>query len=108
MNPSSVWLVWCNAPDENTADALARRLVETGLAACVSRGPAGVSTFRWQGDIETRREVPLLIKTTADRYPALEAAILAQHPDSVPEVLATPIIAGLSAYLTWVAEETRS
>jgi periplasmic divalent cation tolerance protein len=46
-----------------------------GLAACVSIGAPVRSVYRWQGAVEQAVEVPLAIKTTADRYDALEQAL---------------------------------
>jgi periplasmic divalent cation tolerance protein len=57
--------------------------------------------------IETADEVPLLIKTSSERYAALEAAIRQHHPYELPEVIALPIVHGLPEYLAWVAAETR-
>jgi periplasmic divalent cation tolerance protein len=48
----------------------------------------------------------MLIKTSAERYAALEAAIRAGHPYELPEIIAVPIERGLGAYLDWVAAET--
>jgi periplasmic divalent cation tolerance protein len=56
---------------------------------------------------KTADEVPLLIKTTSERYPALQAAIRNRHPYELPEVIALPVIQGLPDYLAWVARETR-
>ncbi len=50
--------------------------------------------------------MPVLIKTTAERYAALEAAIRAQHPYELPEIIAVPIKHGLPDYLAWVTTET--
>ncbi|MND06305.1 Divalent-cation tolerance protein CutA [compost metagenome] len=49
----------------------------------------------------------MLIKTTAERYPALEQALRAAHPYELPEIIAVPIERGLPAYLAWVAGETK-
>jgi periplasmic divalent cation tolerance protein len=48
----------------------------------------------------------MLIKTTAERYPALEQALRSAHPYELPEIIAVPIERGLPAYLAWVAAET--
>ena len=53
-------------------------------------------------------EHPVLIKTTAERYPALEAAIRAVHPYELPEIIAVPIERGLPAYLAWIGAETQA
>lgn len=99
-------LVLTNLPDAASARALAGVLVEARLAACVNILAPCRSVYRWQGQVEDAEEVPLLIKTTADRYTALEAAIRAQHPYELPEIVAVPIQRGLPDYLAWVEQET--
>lgn len=99
-------LVITNCPDEETANRIALAVVEAKLAACVNILPRVQSIYRWQGAVESAAEVPLLIKTTAAAYPALEAAIRESHPYDVPEIIALPITAGLPAYLNWLAAET--
>ena len=99
-------LVITNCPDEETANRIALAVVEAQLAACVNILPRVQSIYRWQGAVESAVEVPLLIKTTAAAYPALEAAIRESHPYDVPEIIALPITAGLPAYLNWLAAET--
>ncbi|MDR2838946.1 MAG: divalent-cation tolerance protein CutA, partial [Azonexus sp.] len=89
------------------ANAIALAVVEEKLAACVNLLPRVQSIYRWQGAVESASEVPLWIKTTADRYAALEARIRELHPYDVPEIIAVPINQGLPAYLKWLAEETR-
>lgn len=102
-----VLMVLTNVPDEASAGSIAHAVVERGLAACVNVLPAVRSIYRWQGAVEQASEVALLIKTTRQRYPALEAAIKEMHPYEVPEIIATPVVAGLPAYLDWVASETQ-
>jgi periplasmic divalent cation tolerance protein len=99
-------LVLTNLPDTYSAHALAGALVEARLAACVSILAPCRSVYRWQGKTENAEEVPVLIKTTAARYAALEAAIRARHPYELPEIIAVPIDRGLPEYLTWVDTET--
>lgn len=101
-------LVLTNLPDEASARALATLLVTGRLAACVSVLAPCRSVYRWQGEIESAQEVPLLIKTTAARYADLEAAIRAGHPYELPEIIAVPIVRGLPDYLDWVVAETRA
>jgi periplasmic divalent cation tolerance protein len=100
-------VILTNCPDEATADRIARSLVEQRLAACVNRLAPVHSTYRWQGAIEQAVEVPLLIKSTRERYPELEAAIRTLHPYSVPEILALPIAGGYAPYLRWVDDQTQ-
>ena len=99
-------LVFTNLPDAASAEVLAGYLITHRLAACVNILSPCTSVYRWQGCIERASEIPLLIKTTAERYPALETAILDNHPYELPEIVAVPIGHGLPAYLGWIATET--
>jgi periplasmic divalent cation tolerance protein len=104
----STLLVWTNLPDRAAAERLADSLVEQNLAACVNILAPCRSVYRWKGAVQRDEEHPLLIKTTGERYPALEQALRAGHPYELPEIIALPIERGLPAYLEWVAAETRA
>ena len=99
-------LVLTTLPDSESARTLARYLVESRVAACVNVLAPCRSVFRWEGKVEDAEEVPLLIKTTAIRYAALESAIRTKHPYELPEIIAVPIEHGLPGYLAWVANES--
>ena len=101
-------LIITSLPDEASAQTLATTLVAERLAACVSMLAPCRSTYHWEGAIESAAEVPLLIKTTAGRYAALEEAIRARHPYELPEIIAVPVAHGLPEYLAWVVNETRA
>ena len=101
-----VVLVLTNLPDLAAARKLAQLLVEQRLAACVNVLAQCSSVYRWQGRIETVIEVPVLIKTVASRYQRIEAAIRANHPYELPEIISVPVVAGLGEYLRWVATES--
>ena len=102
---SETIIVLTNLPDATSAQALARELVTQRLAACVNILAPCQSVYRWEGEIETAQEIPLLIKSTRARYSALQAAILAHHPYELPEIVAVPVALGLAGYLDWVAAE---
>jgi periplasmic divalent cation tolerance protein len=104
--PDAALLVLTTLPDLAAAQALARALVTGRLAACVNIGAPVESMYHWQGEIETSREVPLTIKTSARRYADVEAAIVAAHPYQLPEIIAVPIVRGLPGYLDWIADAT--
>ena len=99
-------LVFTNLPDRAAAEKLADALVERRVAACVNILAPCRSVYRWKNDLQHDEEHPVLIKTTAERYGALEAAIRAAHPYELPEIVAVPVERGLPAYLDWVAAET--
>lgn len=101
-------LVLTNLPDRPAAERLADLLVASRLAACVNILAPCRSVYRWKDEVQHEEEHPVLIKTTAERYPALEQAILAGHPYELPEVIAVPLERGLPAYLEWVDVEVSS
>ena len=104
--PRAAILVLTQCPDRATAQRIARALVEARLAACVSIGTTVESLYHWRGKIEMAQEVPVAIKTCADAYAAVEAAIRERHPYELPEIIVVPIVDGLDRYLHWIAEET--
>lgn len=98
-------LVLTNCPEQSIAETIAHAVVASGQAACVNILMPCQSVYRWQGRIETATEIPLLIKSTAENYTALEKIICQHHPYAVPEIIALPITQGLPAYLQWISEE---
>jgi len=65
-----------------------------------------MSVYWWQGAVADEEEVVVLMKTTAERWPELAAALPELHPYEVPELLALPVAAGDPRYLAWVRAET--
>ena len=104
---SGVLVVITNLPDRASAEKLAETLIESRIAACVNILAPCRSVYRWEGKVQHDEEHPMLIKTTTEGYPALEAAIRAGHPYELPEIVAVPAGPGLPAYFDWVKEETR-
>ena len=98
-------LVLSTCPDRETAERLATTLVERRLAACVNIVPGLTSVYRWQGAIQTDAEVLLLIKTDAQRFPALEKTLREEHPYELPEIVAVTISNGSPGYLRWITTE---
>ena len=99
-------LIITSLPDKERAMALAHKLIEERLAACVNVMADCTSVYHWQGKNETASEVPVLIKTLAQHYARLEQLIVSMHPYELPEIIAVPVTNGLPAYLKWMADET--
>ncbi len=99
--------VLTTADSADMAASLARSAVTARLAACAQVDGPITSTYWWQGEVETAQEWRVLYKTTAERYPALEAHIKAEHSYDTPEVIVGEILTGSREYLAWITEETR-
>lgn len=102
MSEAEAVLVFTSCPDEATAEALATRLVEARLAACVNIVPGVKSIYRWQGKLQADAEVLLLIKATRASTRVIAENISAWHPYELPECVAVPIEHGLPDYLAWL------
>lgn len=105
MTDKIVVLSTCDS--EEQAAKLARHLVESRLAACVSIVSGGRSVYRWKGAIEQAAEWLLVIKTRRDLFPALRLEIGKIHSYEVPELIALPIVDGAENYLAWLDTELR-
>lgn len=97
-----VVVILSNAPDLLLAKRIAHVLVEEHYAACVNLGPAGLSMYMWQGTLEGADEIPLTIKTSAQRAPAAMKKLAQLHPYEVPEMLILPVLGGSASYIDWV------
>jgi periplasmic divalent cation tolerance protein len=91
----------------DAAESLSRSAVEARVAACGQVSGPIISTYWWQGQVETAEEWRITFKTPLDRYAALEQHIRDHHSYDVPEILGSPVTAGNPAYLDWLTEETR-
>lgn len=99
-------LIITNFPDSKGATALAKKLVDEQLAACVNVLGECTSVYYWQGKTELACEIPVLIKTRKQHYVRVEQTIKAMHPYELPEVISVPVSGGLPAYLQWIANAT--
>jgi periplasmic divalent cation tolerance protein len=100
-------IVLSTAGSEDEARKLARHLVEQQLAACVNIVPRVESIYRWQGKVESSQEWLLLIKTSAEKFPAVRDAIRELHSYDLPECIALTIEDGSPDYLQWLADSVK-
>ncbi|HEY3326072.1 MAG TPA: divalent-cation tolerance protein CutA [Novimethylophilus sp.] len=103
----SVVLVMTNLPSRETALQLAETLIGNRAGACVNVLAPCLSIYHWQGKTQSAEEIPVLIKTTAERYAEVERLIRERHPYELPEIICVPVNAGLPAYLQWIDDETQ-
>ncbi len=106
VTPAPVLAALTTAPSAEAAKRLVRELVERRVIACGTVVPGAVSTFWWQGAVAEEEEVVVVMKTTAERWPELAAALPGLHPYEVPELIAFPVVDGHPPYLEWVRAET--
>lgn len=100
-------IVTTTTASQEDAQRLAASVVAARLGACAQVVGPVLSVYRWDGAVQTETEWRLEVKTAEDRVLALIEHLAAEHDYDVPEVVATPVVAGSAEYLAWVAEETR-
>ncbi len=98
-------LVLTTVPNDDSAEAMAHTLVEERLAACVNLHAPMTSVYRWKGAVERESERQLVIKTTRERLPALEARLKTLHSYELPELIVLSVERGSPAYLAWVNQQ---
>jgi periplasmic divalent cation tolerance protein len=100
----SILLVYCTVANQDEAKSIANILTEKRLAACCNIIPSIHSIYCWKGEIEESEESLMMIKTTQKKYEQLEKEIKMIHSYSVPEIIATKLETGSSAYIDWIIE----
>ncbi len=98
----TVIFVYATAESQEQAKTIARKLVETKLAACVNILPKIESVYAWQGQVKEAQEAAMIIKTRQELYPALEKQFLALHSYDCPAMVILPVSGGLPGYLEWI------
>lgn len=95
-------VVLTTTPNAEEAESLARKIVESRLAACVQVLPRMKSFYFWEGAVQADDEHLLLIKTLPEKYSALEEFIRSNHSYSVPEIAALPAKPVSDDYFDWL------
>jgi periplasmic divalent cation tolerance protein len=100
-------LVLSTCSDATEAEVIARRLVESRLAACVNVVAGVRSIYHWRGAVEQASECLLVIKSRRELFDQLRSEVEKLHSYEVPELLALTVIDGSPAYLSWLDHELR-
>ncbi len=85
-----------------SAQNISTALVAAHEAACVNIVPGIRSIYRWEGRVCDEGEFLLLIKSSTEKFEAVRRRIRQLHTYQVPEIIALPITAGDSDYLSWL------
>ncbi len=99
-------MVFMTVPNAETGATLVRDVVGKRLAACGNLIPGVRSIYRWKGEVCDDAELLVLLKTTSDRFCALQERLMSLHPYDCPEVIQVPVTDGNPDYLAWVTSET--
>lgn len=103
-----VVLLYTTWPDAASAETAGRQAVEARACACVNVLAPMTSVYRWNGAVETARETPMIVKTTAAAAGRCRDLLIRLHPYDTPAVVALPVDGAASspAFMAWILEET--
>lgn len=97
-------IVLTTVPNPDAAEALAEKIVDARLAACVQILPQMTSVYLWEGKRLKAREHLLLIKTLPEKYEDLREFIVTNHSYDVPEIIAIDAAKVSYRYLSWMQD----
>lgn len=90
--------------DQEVLRKIAGNLVEAKLAACVQISGPILSTYQWQGKLESKKEWVLSAKSISYLVQNLTTAVKELHNYDEPEVIATRFDAVSDGYAIWLGE----
>ncbi|TCS61229.1 divalent-cation tolerance protein CutA [Varunaivibrio sulfuroxidans] len=107
-NPTSTQavMVYLTTPDRETAEAIARDLIDQRLAACANLIEDMTSIFFWEGEVRHDRECIVILKTQYRVMSDLVAAVKALHPYECPCIVSVPIVGGAADFIHWIKTQT--
>jgi periplasmic divalent cation tolerance protein len=94
-------------PTREAAEAMAARVIDSGLAACAQVSGPVISHFIWKGERCREEEWLCVMKTPASQALRLMEHVRVSHPYETPEVIVTPVTHVLPSYLKWAEESVR-
>lgn len=97
-------LVLTTMPSFLEAESLAKKLVESRLAACVQILPPMTSIYVWEGAVQKETEHLLLIKSRDEKWDEVREFISANHSYSVPEIVGVDVEKVSEPYRRWLTE----
>lgn len=90
--------------DQDVLRKIAASLVEAKLAACVQIGGPILSTYRWEGKLESKKEWVLTAKSMSYLTQNAGTEIRNHHNYDEPEIISTRFDVVSDGYAIWLIE----
>ena len=107
MNREKHIVVFVTTGGPEESERISESLLTQRQAACINTVPGIKSRFWWQGKLESAEENLLIVKTRESLLPRIIDTVKKIHHDSVPEIIALPVIGGNPDYLDWINGEVK-
>lgn len=96
-------LIWCPFPDRDSAEAVAKTLLDEAYIACANIVPEIVSLFVWKDEREEAMEAAVLFKTNSALLEAAIERLYVLHPYDEPAIVGWRCDAAASPTATWLS-----
>lgn len=106
MEQPNYIVVFITANSAEEAQKIAQSLLKQRRAACINIIPEVDSRFWWEDKLDSAQESLLVIKTKESLLPDIIKSVKKIHSNTVPEIIALPIVGGNPDYLEWIDNET--
>ena len=102
-------LFYVPCPDKDTANKIAKTLLEEKLIACTNLIPGMESMYWWQGKLETSSECILLLKTldSSDAEFKIRKRVSELHPYETCCVMSFPHLGINDSYRKWLEDSLK-
>ncbi|WP_413575495.1 divalent-cation tolerance protein CutA [Bdellovibrio sp. HCB290] len=96
-------------PDKESAENIARTLLQEKLIGCANIIPGMSSMYWWEGKIESSQEVVLILKTIKGRDAGknLQSRVQELHPYDVPCVMALNVASINDSFKNWLEQSLK-
>lgn len=102
MEESAYIVVFITAADAGEARQISKMLLKKRKAACINIVARVDSLFWWDDKLDSAQERLLIVKTKTSLLPEITDLVKEAHSNTVPEIIAMPIIGGNQKYLQWI------
>ena len=99
--------VFTTVAKRSDAERIAKFLLDKKLSACTQIIGPITSVYLWNGKRQKSKEWLCVVKSKKSYYGKIEQAIKEIHPYKLPEIIATPIVAGSREYFGWMRKEIK-
>jgi len=99
-------LIIATLHENEMAHIIGKGLLQERLIACYNLAPIE-SAYWWKQEILEEHETVVIMKSTEEKFKAIEAYFMQHSGYEVPELIAIKPYQVNAPYLKWVEEETR-
>ncbi|MBH44610.1 MAG: cytochrome C biogenesis protein CcdA [Gammaproteobacteria bacterium] len=108
INVKNKFILTLTTTDKKSiSEKIAKELIASKIAACVSIHSPTTTYYFWGGKIRKDKEWMIMIKSPKHNYEKVEKLIKKLHNYELPEIISIKIESGSKKYLNWIANETK-